>query len=54
MTYPAYPTPLGVLRQLEGRETYEESVVSQIQIAQSKGESSLQELLTGNNSWVVE
>ncbi|MDA8990647.1 2-oxoacid:ferredoxin oxidoreductase subunit beta [Opitutales bacterium] len=54
MTYPSYPTPLGVLRQLEGRETYEESVVSQIQIAQSKGESSLQELLTGNNSWVVE
>jgi 2-oxoglutarate ferredoxin oxidoreductase subunit beta len=54
MTYPSNPTPLGVLRQLEGRETYEESVVSQIEIAQSKGESSLQELLTGNNSWMVE
>ena len=54
MTYPTFPTPLGVLRQLEGRETYEESVVGQIESAQSKGEGSLQELLTGNNSWVVE
>ena len=54
MTYPTFPTPLGILRQLEGRETYEESVVGQIESAQSKGEGSLQELLTGNNSWVVE
>lgn len=54
MTYPTFPTPLGVLRQLEGRETYEESVVGQIDHAQAKGEGSLQELLTGNNSWVVE
>ena len=54
MTYPTFPTPLGVLRQLEGRETYEESVVGQIEHAQTKGEGSLQELLTGNNSWVVE
>ena len=54
MTYPTFPTPLGVLRQLEGRETYEESVVGQIEHAQAKGEGSLQELLTGNNSWVVE
>ena len=54
MTYPSFPTPLGVLRQLEGRETFEESVVGQIEHAQAKGEGSLQELLTGNNSWVVE
>ena len=54
MTYPAFPTPLGIIRQLEGRETYEESVVGQIESAQSRGEGSLQELLTGNNSWVVE
>ncbi len=54
MSYPAFPTPLGILRQLEGRETYEESVLSQIQSAQTKGNNSLQELLTGNNSWVVE
>ena len=54
MSYHAFPTPLGILRQLEGRETYEESVLSQIQSAQTKGNNSLQELLTGNNSWVVE
>jgi len=54
MTYPAFPTPLGVLRQLEGRETYEESVVGQIKSSQSKGEGSLQELLTGTNSWIIE
>ena len=54
MTYPTFPTPLGVLRQLEGRETYEESVVGQIEASQAKGEGALQELLTGKNSWVVE
>jgi hypothetical protein len=54
MTYPTFPTPLGVLRQLEGRETYEESVIGQIQSSQSNGSGSLQELLTGKNSWVVE
>jgi 2-oxoglutarate ferredoxin oxidoreductase subunit beta len=54
MTYPSFPTPLGVLRQLEGRETYEESVVGQIEASQTQGEGSLQELLTGKNSWVVE
>jgi len=54
MTYPSFPTPLGVLRQLEGRETYEESVVGQIEASQNQGEGSLQELLTGKNSWVVE
>ena len=38
MTYPTFPTPLGVLRQIEGRETYEELVVGQIEHAQAKGE----------------
>ena len=47
MTYPTFPTPLGVLRQLEGRETYEDSVVGQIKASQANGEGSLQELLTG-------
>ena len=54
MTYPTFPTPLGVLRQLEGRETYEDSVVGQIKASQANGEGSLQELLTGKNSWIVE
>lgn len=54
MAYPAFPTPIGILRHLEGRETYEDSVVQQIQSSQVDGEGSLQELLTGKNSWVVE
>lgn len=54
MTYPAFPTPVGVLRQLDGRETYEDALVQQIEHAQSSGSDNLQELLTGQNSWVVE
>lgn len=54
MNYPTFPTPMGIFRQLEGRETYEDSIVSQVNSAQSDGEGSLQELLTGKNSWVVE
>jgi len=54
MTYPTFPTPVGVLRQLDGRETYEDALVQQIEHAQSSGSDNLQELLTGQNSWVVE
>ena len=54
MSYPAFPTPMGVIRQLEGRETYEDALVQQVSQAQSKGDENLQELLTGSNSWVVE
>ncbi|MDC0547553.1 2-oxoacid:ferredoxin oxidoreductase subunit beta [Opitutales bacterium] len=54
MTYPTFPTPVGVLRQLDGRETYEDALVQQIEYAQSSGSDNLQELLTGQNSWVVE
>ena len=54
MSYLTFPTPLGVIRRLEGRETYEDSVVQQINSSQANGEASLQELLTGKNSWVVE
>jgi len=54
MTYPTFPTPVGVLRQLDGRETYEDALVQQIEYAQSSGTDNLQELLTGQNSWVVE
>ena len=54
MTYPTFPTPVGVLRQLDGRETYEDALVQQIEHAQSGGSDNLQELLTGQNSWVVE
>jgi len=54
MTYPAFPTPVGVLRQLDGRETYEDALIQQIEHAQSGTEENLQQLLTGKNSWVVE
>jgi 2-oxoglutarate/2-oxoacid ferredoxin oxidoreductase subunit beta len=54
MTYPAFPTPVGVLRQLDGRETYEDALTQQIEHAQSVGAENLQQLLTGKNSWVVE
>lgn len=54
MTYPSFPTPIGVIRQLDGRETYEDALSQQVSLAQSKGEGNLQELLTGRNSWVVE
>ena len=54
MTYPTFPTPVGVLRQLDGRETYEDALIQQIDHAQAKGTGNLQELLTGQNSWVVE
>jgi len=54
MAYPAFPTPFGILRQIEGRETYEDALHQQIKSAQSQGEGNLQELLTGKNSWVVE
>ena len=54
MTYPAFPTPVGVLRQLDGRETYEDALTQRIEHAQSGGTENLQQLLTGKNSWVVE
>jgi 2-oxoglutarate ferredoxin oxidoreductase subunit beta len=54
MTYPAFPTPVGILRQLEGRETYEDALIQQIEHSQSAGTGNLQELLTGKNSWVVD
>ena len=54
MTYPTFPTPVGVLRQLDGRETYEDALIKQIDHAQASGAGNLQELLTGQNSWVVE
>jgi len=54
MAYPAFPTPFGILRQIEGRETYEDALLQQIKASQANGSGNLQELLTGKNSWVVE
>ena len=54
MTYPTFPTPVGILRQLDGRETYEDALCQQIEMARSNAGDNLQGLLTGKNSWVVE
>ena len=54
MAYPAFPTPIGILRHLEGRETYEDSVVQQIQSSQVDGEGSFAGTANRKNSWVVE
>jgi len=54
MAYPAFPTPFGILRHIEGRETYEDALHAQIKSARAQGEGNLQELLVGKNSWVVE
>ena len=54
MNHPDFPTPLGVLRQVES-ETYENAVASQLALAKSQqGEGDLQELLTGSDFLVVE
>ena len=54
MSYPDFPTPHGILRQVDS-ETYEDAVTNQITLAKSKqGEGDLQELLTGSDFLVVE
>ena len=54
MAYPTFPTPVGVLRQLDGKETYEDALIQQITHAKIDNTDNLQELLVGQNSWVVE
>ena len=54
MDHPNFPTPFGVLRQIDGKDTYEDSVTAQVDAAQSQGEGDLDELLTGSDSWMVE
>ena len=54
LSYPEFPTPIGVFRQIE-RPTYEEQVVDQVKAAQeAKGEGNWKELLHGNSTWTVE
>ena len=53
LTYPDFPTPIGVFRQIE-RPVYEEQVGDQIKAAQdAKGEGSWKELLHGKSTWTV-
>ena len=54
MYYPEFPEPIGVFRAVE-RPTYEGMLDDQIQEAvKSNGPPSLEELLAGPDSWVVE
>jgi 2-oxoglutarate ferredoxin oxidoreductase subunit beta len=54
LTYPDFPTPIGVFRQIE-RPVYEEQVADQIKAAQeAKGTGTWQELLHGKSTWTVE
>ncbi|MGD7651979.1 MAG: 2-oxoacid:ferredoxin oxidoreductase subunit beta [Verrucomicrobiales bacterium] len=51
---PDFPTPIGVIRQIQ-RPTYESLIDDQITSAQSsKGTGSWKELLHGNSTWTVE
>ena len=54
MYYPEFPEPIGVFRAVE-RPTYERMLDDQIQEAvESNGPASLEDLLAGQESWVVE
>jgi len=54
MSYPEYPTPIGILRQIQ-RPCYDEAVSEQIKVAQSKrGTGTIKELLYTEDCWTVE
>jgi 2-oxoglutarate/2-oxoacid ferredoxin oxidoreductase subunit beta len=46
------PRPLGIFY-VEDRFTYEEALDAQIDMAQSNGEGTLEELLAGNSTWTI-
>jgi len=51
---PDFPTPIGVIRQIE-RPTYESLIHSQVEDAKAKkGQGTWQELLHGNSTWKVD
>ena len=51
---PDFPTPIGVIRQIE-RPTYESLIHNQIEDAKAKrGTGSWKELLHGSSTWTVE
>ena len=54
MTYPDYPTPMGVIRRIQ-RPSYETAVSQQIEEARSRlGSGSLEEILYTEDCWTVE
>lgn len=53
LTYPAFPVPMGIFRQVDV-PTYEDAVHHQIdQVKAKKGTGDLQKLLTGKSTWTV-
>ena len=54
MTFPNFPTPIGVLRKVE-KPTYEAQINQQVDeaIDQRDGKADLQELINGANTWKV-
>ncbi|MCH9022928.1 MAG: CBS domain-containing protein, partial [Planctomycetes bacterium] len=55
MNYPEFPTPVGLLRAVEGRAPYSDLLADQIKVSiQRKGKGRLQDLLLGNTYWKVD
>ena len=54
MTHPEFPTPVGILRQLE-KPTYDSQIHNQVEqaIEQSGHKATLQELIHGANTWTI-
>lgn len=55
LAFPEFPTPMGVIRDVENKLVYEDQVVEQIEAAKAKkGEGDLQALLYGQDYWDIE
>ena len=54
MTYPDFPTPVGILRQVD-KPTYDKQIQDQVQeaIDQQEGKPDLQGLVSGSNTWTI-
>ncbi len=52
MDYPEYPVPVGIFRQVE-RETYEDQLDMQVVQARANQSADLQDLIAGQETWVV-
>jgi len=55
MSYPEYPVPLGVIRSVKDRMTYEDSLTAKVKaVREKRPEQDMEALLRGSDSWVVE
>lgn len=52
MDFPEYPVPVGIFRQVE-RETYEDQLDMQVVQARANQSADLQDLIAGQETWVV-